>query len=93
MEEILRLHGTEKIPPARVMAPGLVGEDDPVVGFNRAVTAYLVGHDFHECVGLTLRSAQETATWVSQTAAQELVLANPLRRPVPFASDADHGPA
>ena len=84
VEEILRIHGTDKIPPARVIAPGLVGEDDPVVRFNRAVTAYLVGHDFHECVTATLRSAQETATWVSQTAAQELALANP------FAEDQSH---
>ncbi len=78
VEDILRLHGTENIPPARVASPGLVGDDDPVVRFNRSVTAYLVGHDFHECVNTTLRSAQETATWVSQTAAQELVLANPI---------------
>jgi len=84
VEEILRLHGTEKIPPGRVIAPGLVGEDDPVVRFNRAATAYLVGHDFHECVTNTLRSAAETATWVSQTAVQELGLANP------FAEDQSH---
>jgi phenylalanyl-tRNA synthetase beta chain len=84
VEEILRLHGTDKIPPSLVAAPGLVGEDDPVVRFNRAATAYLVGHDFHECVNTTLRSAQETATWVSETAAQELVLSNP------FADDQSH---
>lgn len=76
VEEVLRLYGTEKIPAAVVTSPGLVGDDDPVVLFNRRVTDYLVGHDFHECVNYTLRPAKELATWVSQTAAQELALAN-----------------
>ncbi len=77
VEEVLRLHGTEKIPATVVSAPGLVGDDDPVVIFNRHVTDYLVGHDFHECVNYTLRPAAELAGWVSQTAAAELALANP----------------
>ncbi|MBI5693550.1 MAG: phenylalanine--tRNA ligase subunit beta [Verrucomicrobia bacterium] len=77
VEEVLRLYGTERIPPAVVQAPGLVADDDPVVNFNRRVTEYLVGHDFHECVTYTLRPAREVATWVSQAAAQELALANP----------------
>ncbi|MSU22316.1 MAG: phenylalanine--tRNA ligase subunit beta [Opitutus sp.] len=84
VEEVLRLFGTEKIPAAVVTAPGLVGDDDPVVLFNRRVTDYLVGHDFHECVNYTLRPAQELATWVSATAAQELALANP------FVDDQSH---
>jgi len=84
VEEVLRLFGTEKIPAAVVSSPGLVGDDDPVVLFNRRVTDYLVGHDFHECVNYTLRSAKETATWVSSTAAQELSLANP------FVEDQSH---
>jgi phenylalanyl-tRNA synthetase beta chain len=84
VEEVLRLHGTDKIPAAVVTAPGLIGDDDPVVRFNRRVTDYLVGHDFHECVNYTLRSAKEIATWVSQTAAVELALANP------FVDDQSH---
>ena len=84
VEEVLRLHGTDKIPSAVVMAPGLIGDDDPVVLFNRRVTDYLVGHDFHECVSYTLRSAKEISTWVSQTAAVELALANP------FVDDQSH---
>jgi phenylalanyl-tRNA synthetase beta chain len=48
------------------------------------VTDYLVGHDFHECVNYTLRPAKELATWVSQTAAAELALANP------FVEDQSH---
>jgi phenylalanyl-tRNA synthetase beta chain len=84
VEEVLRLYGTEKIPPSVVLSPGLVSDDDPVVKFNRRVTDYLVGHDFHECVNYTLRPAKEVATWVSQTAAAELALANP------FVEDQSH---
>jgi len=84
VEEILRLHGTERIPPARLQAPGLAGDDDPTVLFNRRATDYLVGHDFHECVNLTLRSGRELSTWVSQAAAAELALANP------FVEDQSH---
>jgi len=84
VEEVLRLHGTEKIPAATVAMPGLVGDDDPVVRFNQRVTDYLVGHDFHECVNYTLRPAKELAGWVSQTAAVELALANP------FVEDQSH---
>lgn len=84
VEEVLRLHGTDKIPAATVSAPGLIGDDDPVVRFNRRVTDYLVGHDFHECVNYTLRGQKEIATWVSQTAAVELALANP------FVDDQSH---
>jgi phenylalanyl-tRNA synthetase beta chain len=61
-----------------VLSVGLAAEDDPVVVFNRRVTSYLVGHDFHECVNTTLRPGPEITTWVSQTAAAELALSNPL---------------
>ncbi len=84
VEEVLRLYGTEKIPAAVVQSPGLLADDDPIVVFNRRVTDYLAGHDFHECVNYTLRSAKEIATWTSQTAAQELALANP------FVDDQSH---
>src|SRR5690606_3937012 len=77
-------HGTENIPAAVVQSPGLLMDDDPIVGFNRRVTDYLVGHDFHECVNYTLRSEKEISTWVSATAAQEVALANP------FVEDQSH---
>jgi phenylalanyl-tRNA synthetase beta chain len=84
VEEVLRLHGTDKIPADVVRSPGLLADDDPVVVFNRSATDYLVGHDFHECVTYTLRPAKELATWVSATSAQELALANP------FVEDQSH---
>ena len=84
VEEILRIYGTERIPAARVEAVGTPAEDDPVVLFNRRAVSYLVGHDFNECVNLTLRPGAELTTWVSQTAAAELALANP------FVEDQSH---
>ncbi|MBC7366681.1 MAG: phenylalanine--tRNA ligase subunit beta, partial [Undibacterium sp.] len=84
VEEILRVYGTERIPPMPVSVPGLVSDDDPVVLFNRRVTDYLVGHDFHECVNYTLRPGSELKTWVSETAAAELALQNP------FVEDQSH---
>ncbi len=78
VEEVLRMYGTEKVPPAPAVGPALVdGDDDPIAVFNRKVTDYLVGQHFHECVNYTLRSAKEMKTWVSESAAQELALANP----------------
>ncbi|HEY5228440.1 MAG TPA: phenylalanine--tRNA ligase subunit beta, partial [Opitutaceae bacterium] len=77
VEEVLRIYGTERIPPSRVSAVGLAAEDDKVTSFNRRAVSYLVGHDFHECVNLTLRPGPEITTWVSETAAAELALLNP----------------
>ena len=84
VEEVLRIYGTERIPPTPVSVPGLVGDDAPVVLFNRRATDYLVGHDFHECVNYTLRPGPEIAAWVSTAAAVELALANP------FVEDQSH---
>jgi phenylalanyl-tRNA synthetase beta chain len=84
VEEVLRVYGTEKIPASVVLAPGLVGDDDPIVLFNRKVTDCLVGQCFHECVNYTLRPSRELQAWVSQTAASELSLANP------FVEDQSH---
>ena len=85
VEEVLRIYGTDRVPPALAIGPALAdGDDDPIAIFNRQVTAYLVGQRFHEVVNYTLRSRQELATWVSDTAAAELALANP------FVDDQSH---
>ncbi|MBI2496533.1 MAG: hypothetical protein HYV75_00890 [Opitutae bacterium] len=78
VEEVLRIYGTDRVPPATCSGPALIdGDDDPIVVFNRRVTEHLVGQDFHEVVNYTLRSRQELSTWVSDAAAEELGLANP----------------
>jgi len=84
VEEVLRVYGTDKIPAVPLTSPGLLAEDAPTVLFNRRATDLLVGHDFNECASYTLRSAGELNTWVSQTAAAELALANP------FVADQSH---
>jgi phenylalanyl-tRNA synthetase beta chain len=77
VEEVVRLYGCEKIPPAPVVAVALPEADDPITEFNRAATAYLVGQHFNECVNYSQRPGPETAAWVSEAAAQALALANP----------------
>lgn len=85
VEEVLRLHGTDKVPPAPCTGPALVShDDDPAVVFNRRIGDYLVGQHFHEVVNYTLRSEKELKTWVSDAAVQELALANP------FVEDQSH---
>jgi phenylalanyl-tRNA synthetase beta chain len=83
VEEILRLHGTERIPSVTPVAPGLVAPDSPVARFNRRVTDYLVGQDFHECLNYTLRSDREVRVWTA-AAAPAGALANP------FVEDQSH---
>jgi len=85
VEEVLRIYGTDRVPPATCSGPALIdGDDDPIVLFNRAVTEHLVGQDFHEVVNYTLRSRQEISTWASEASVGELGLANP------FVDDQSH---
>ena len=84
MEEVLRIYGTDRIPPQACAGPALLDDDDPIAVFNRRVNDHLVGQNFHEVVNYTLRSRQELATWVSEAAATELGLANP------FVDDQSH---
>ena len=84
VEEVVRLYGAEKIPTSVVTAPGLVGNDDPIVLFNRAVSAALVGQGFNECVNYTLRAAKELAAWATPAAIADLALSNP------FVEDQSH---
>lgn len=84
VEEVVRLYGSEKIPSSVVSAPGLVGNDDPIVLFNRAVTYAFVGQGFNECVNYTLRPAKELAAWATPAAVADLALSNP------FVEDQSH---
>jgi phenylalanyl-tRNA synthetase beta chain len=84
VEEVVRLYGTEKIPSSVIQSPGLVGNDDPIVLFNRNVAAALVGQGFNECVNYTLRPAKEVASWATPAQTAALALANP------FVEDQSH---
>lgn len=77
VEEVVRLYGCDKIPAAPVLAVATPEADDPITEFNRAASAYLVGQHFQECMNYSQRPGPETATWISETAARTLALANP----------------
>lgn len=78
VEEILRVHGTERIPSRSPVVRAVVANDDPVAVFARKSAALLVGQGFTEAVNYTLRSAAELDQWAAKAAAEELKLANPL---------------
>ena len=61
-----------------------MGNDDPIVLFNRKVADALVGQGFNECVNYTLRSGQEIAAWTTPAHVESLALANP------FVEDQSH---
>ena len=84
VEEVVRLYGTEKIPSSVIQSPGLVGNDDAIVLFNRSVASALVGAGFNECVNYTLRPAKEVAAWAPAAQVGALALANP------FVEDQSH---
>ncbi len=84
VEEILRVHGTAKIPATTVTGPGLLANDDPVAEFNRRAGAYLIGQNFNECVTYSLRSAADINAWSGEPAVQPLGLDNP------FVEDQSH---
>lgn len=84
VEEVLRVHGTERIPAATVMAPGILAEDDPVAVFTGRSGALLAGQRFNECVSYTLRSAADVEAWAPGPAVPALGLANP------FVEDQSH---
>lgn len=84
VEEILRVHGTAKIPERTVSGPGLLVVDDPVAEYNRKVGAYLVGQSFNETVTYTLRPSDDVAAWGGDAVQVPLGLDNP------FVEDQSH---
>lgn len=78
VEEVLRVHGTEDIPAAAVVAPALDREDDPLATVVRKANRQLVADGFAECMHYTLRSQEELARWSSLANADGLALDNPL---------------
>ncbi len=78
VEEVVRIHGTDKIPESPVRCTGLEGEDDFQVVFNRKAAEYLVGRHFNECFNYSFRSEAELNKWFSRAGADSLKLSNPL---------------
>jgi phenylalanyl-tRNA synthetase beta chain len=84
VEEVVRMHGSDKIPPASSKATATLMEDDPVVVAERAANNLLVGRGFQETVHYTLRAESEIRAWYGHTQADTLAVSNPL------ASEASH---
>ncbi len=78
VEEVVRIHGTDKIPEAPVRCAGLDADDDFQVVFNRKAAEYLAGQHFFETFNYSLRSGEELERWFSRAASDSLKLSNPL---------------
>jgi phenylalanyl-tRNA synthetase beta chain len=78
VEEFLRIHGTGGLTDSDISSPALLRENDPSYDFcNRAIDN-LVGQGFQETCNYSLRSSEETASWLPQLECENIALANPL---------------
>lgn len=78
-EEFLRVHGTDKIPPAPVVASAhQIREDDPVARFIRNTSRILAAQSFNECCHYSLVDAKMIEKAFDQKTEQALALDNPL---------------
>ena len=84
VEEVIRIHGCDKIPEADVRTHGLIAEDAPAPAFLRRVSTLLVGRGFNEAMHYSLRDGRELGDWYPGLDDACLALTNPL------ASDASH---
>lgn len=78
VEEILRVHGTDKIPGTRMALGSVVAADDPLAVFVRRAGIAMAGQSFVEAVNYSLRSEGELQTWASKETAATFRLDNPL---------------
>ena len=78
VEEFLRIHGTGELTDSNISSPALLRENDPSYDFcNRAIDN-LVGQGFQETCNYSLRSSEETSSWLPQLECEKIALANPL---------------
>ncbi len=78
VEEFIRIHGTDKVPAGRPIAP-LPGDEDALTSiFTREVSARLVGAGFTECCHYSLRDAAELERTLGTDKAALVAMDNPL---------------
>ena len=78
VEEFIRLHGSEKIPASRPVAP-LPGDSDTRSStFTHEAALRLAGAGFTECCHYTLRDASEIERTLGASGVTQLALENPL---------------
>lgn len=78
VEEILRVHGTEKIPNVRPALKAVVAKDDAIAVFARRAGEALAARDFAEAVNYTLRPEEELKLWADAGTVDPYRLDNPL---------------
>jgi len=84
VEEVIRLYGCDRIPPAPVRVPALIHQDAPQAVYVREASRFLVANGFQECLHYALRDGGELRRWYRYADADALQLDNPL------ASDQSH---
>ena len=78
VEEFIRIHGTDKVPAGRPIAP-LPGDEDALTSvFTREASARLVGAGFTECCHYSLRDAAELERTLGADKAALVAMDNPL---------------
>jgi phenylalanyl-tRNA synthetase beta chain len=78
VEEFIRIHGTDKVPAGRPIAP-LPGDEDALTSvFTREVSSRLVGAGFTECCHYSLRDAAELERTLGADKAALVAMDNPL---------------
>lgn len=78
VEEVIRLYGCDRIPPAPVTVSALGQQDHPQAVFVSAASQYLVAQGFQECIHYALREEAEIKRWYRYAEADVMRLANPL---------------
>ena len=78
VEEFIRMHGSDKVPARRPLAPLPGDEDTRSSLFTREVSSRLVGAGFTECCHYTLVGAADVDRALGAAAVSQLALENPL---------------
>ena len=78
VEEFLRIHGTNELTDSGLSSPALLRENDPGYDFCNKAIDNLVGQGFQETCNYSLRSSEETSSWLPQLESEKIALANPL---------------
>lgn len=78
VEEVIRLYGCDRIPPAPVKVAALVHRDAPQAVYVRESSRLMVARGFQECLHYALREEDEIRRWYRYADAATLRLDNPL---------------
>ena len=72
VEEFLRIHGTNELSDSGLSSPALLRENDPAYDFCNKAIDNLVGQGFQETCNYSLRSSEETSSWLPQLESEKI---------------------